>query len=350
MKIKSEKELPMSKIEKLTPEQEKRLESYLAEWLKVGRSTAPIDETKTKEVLTDFYRRIGKAAPRFLVFDSPEQCCIGAPIFLKMVGALKTEAELKDLSTQVLNARYAQRWWSSWVAFYRLCEEIGVPYSKENSELLAQWDVLSRSCHWFFPFENWCILSRAPTVLEVDQQGRIHGGIEYADGTGVWAHHGIRMPKEAIRQPGWVTIAKIEAEENAEVRRAMIEIYGAGKYLLDSGAKQIQRDEYGVLYKKRVGNDDLVSVRVLNSTPEPDGTLTSDEALAIFGKPRWWKDEFNGQRFKEYFLLCHPELRPLLDPAVDGRELGEPQEMTAHNAVASSFGLRGCEYAPELES
>lgn len=340
----------MSKIEKLTPEQERRLGVYLQEWLSIGRSTAPIDETKTKEVITDFYRRVGKSAPKFLVFDSPEQCCVGAPIFLQMIGALPKDANLKEVSQQIFSARYAQRWWSSWVAFYRFCEEIGVPYSKDNSELLAQWDTLSRSCHWFFPFENWCLLSRAPVKLEVDQQGRIHGGIEYADGTGVWAHHGIRLPRDAVRTPGWVTPEKIEAEINSETQRAYIEIYGTGKYLTDSGAKELHRDEFGILYEKQVGGERIVSVRVLNSTPEPDGTLSGVEAIEVFGMPRWWQPSYKKLRFKEYWLSVHPELRPLLDPQVDGDELGKPQKMTARNAVASTFGMRGEDYAPTMET
>lgn len=62
-------------------------------------------------------------------------------------------------------------------------------------------------------------------------------------------------------------------------------------------------------------------VRVVNSTPEPDGS------------------------HKRYMLRVHPELRPLLDEG-----LGQPQKMTARNAVASTFGLRGEEYAPYAES
>lgn len=50
--------------------------------------------------------------------------------------------------------------------------------------------------------------------------------------------------------------------------------------------------------------------------------------------------------FKEYMLRVHPELRPMLD----GGQFGEPQALTAHNAVASTFGLRGEQYAPIMES
>jgi hypothetical protein len=35
---------------------------------------------------------------------------------------------------------------------------------------------------------------------------------------------------------------------------------------------------------------------------------------------------------------------------LDGGQFGEPQEMTAHNAVASTFGLRGEQYEPVMET
>lgn len=61
-----------------------------------------------------------------------------------------------------------------------------------------------------------------------------------------------------------------------------------------------------------------VFVHLVNSTPEADGTR------------------------REFWRRVHPELRPLLG---DG-QLGEPQARTARNAVASTYGMRGEEYAP----
>jgi hypothetical protein len=113
--------------------------------------------------------------------------------------------------------------------------------------------------------------------------------------------------------------ARIDLERNAEVRRAMIERYGREKYLREGGGEKVQTDAFGTLWRKpQSGADPIVCVEVLNSTPEPDGSV------------------------KTYFLPCHHELRPLLL----GQRFGEPQEMTARNAVASLFGLRGEQYAP----
>jgi len=132
--------------------------------------------------------------------------------------------------------------------------------------------------------------------------------------------HGVMVPAFAVVKPEWITLKHIANEENAEVRRVLIERYGLSRYLIDSGAQKISEDEFGELYCSEItGDEPLVMVKVLNSTPEPDGSS------------------------KPYFLRVHPELRLLLE---DG--LGDPQKLTPLNAVASTFGLTGKKYLERL--
>jgi hypothetical protein len=70
-------------------------------------------------------------------------------------------------------------------------------------------------------------------------------------------------------------------------------------------------------------------VKVVNSTPEPDGS------------------------FNDYFLGVHPELRPL--PPAGTRATAwfadhPPQTLTARNAVASTFSMTGEEYFPVVQT
>ena len=117
-----------------------------------------------------------------------------------------------------------------------------------------------------------------------------------------------------FENPGKITVQMIDAETNAERRRLMVDLFGAVRYIQESGAKLLHEDRFGKLYRKdQPGDEPLVFVEVLNRTPEPDGT------------------------FKHYWLPVNPELRPIRN----GRIVGEPQELTAWNAVASTFGLRG---------
>jgi len=186
---------------------------------------------------------------------------------------------------------------------------------------------LAHSAGWFLPHANICWVSERHNILARDERGRLHSvtgpAVAYPDGWAIYAVHGVRVPADIITNPESVTAERIDKEQNAEVRRVMIERMGYERYILESGAQLLNTDEYGSLYRKELADDEpLVMVHVLNSTPEPDGTI------------------------KKYMLRCHPQLRPML---ADGK-LGAPQEMTAHNAVASTFGLRGEEYAPLVQT
>ncbi|GAA3482541.1 hypothetical protein GCM10018966_070730 [Streptomyces yanii] len=53
----------------------------------------------------------------------------------------------------------------------------------------------------------------------------------------------------------------------------MLEFYGYDRYLTESGAQPVHRDETGILWRIALdGDEDVVMVEVVNSTPEPDGT------------------------------------------------------------------------------
>jgi hypothetical protein len=146
-----------------------------------------------------------------------------------------------------------------------------------------------------------------------DDQGRLHNtagaAIQYPDGWGIWAVGGVRVNKEIIENPETITVDKIEGERNTEVRRIMIDLYGQSRYLIDSKARVLNADDYGTLYIKQVPDDEpIVMVKLINSTPEPDGT------------------------FKDYFLRVPPTMK------------------TAREAVAWTFGKSQSQYAPLVET
>ena len=117
------------------------------------------------------------------------------------------------------------------------------------------------------------------------------------------------------------------------MRRILLERYGMDRYVRDTGALPVHADGFGTLYRIDQENDDpIVVVSVANSTLEPDGHR------------------------KQYMLRVDPELRPLppghwpVERKRDWLDHQVPQELTAHNAVASLHGLRGEQYAPVVET
>jgi hypothetical protein len=175
--------------------------------------------------------------------------------------------------------------------------------------------------HWTEDTLYWVA---KPTLHRENENSRFHcdnGPAVDSDVEGLYYWHGVMVPAFVVTRPEWITLQHISTEDNAEVRRVMIERYGLARYLVDSGAKKLSEDEFGELYRAEVPDDEpLMMVKVINSTPEPDGSL------------------------KPYFLRVNPELRPLLGHG----SMGRPQKLTPLNAVASTFGLTGKEYLAQL--
>jgi hypothetical protein len=215
--------------------------------------------------------------------------------------------------------------WSGYMAylsFFRHVAKLSLDYSKwEHYETLT---LVSgpRVLH-----AKFAIVSDRPERLTVDAQNRPHCDdgpfCRWRDGTALYSIHGVRVPRSVVERPESITVARIDAETNDEVRRVMVDRYGSERFLRDSGAKKVQQDKYGSLYERTFqSGQPAVFVHLVNSTPEADGSR------------------------REFWRRVHPELRPLLG---DG-QLGEPQKMTARNAVASTYGMTGQEYAPVAET
>ena len=67
----------MSKIEKLTKEQELYLVEFRQRWLDIGLCTDPADFETAEKQITFFYERLGKKKPMFFKFSSPLTCELG---------------------------------------------------------------------------------------------------------------------------------------------------------------------------------------------------------------------------------------------------------------------------------
>jgi len=95
--------------------------------------------------------------------------------------------------------------------------------------------------------------------------------------------------KELIESPELLTVEKIYAEGNQEIRRVMLERYGWDRYLTDVEAKELHTDECGTLLQIDLADDENPArfVRVIdNSTNRqyslrvPPDIQTAREAVA----------------------------------------------------------------------
>ncbi|MEV6979069.1 DUF6745 domain-containing protein, partial [Kitasatospora sp. NPDC093806] len=172
---------------------------------------------------------------------------------------------------------------------------------------------VARGAGWWWPYEDVVLISERPVALHRDEAGRLDRAdgpaLEYADGFALHAWRGMPVPAEFLAGLGTVTAERIRTEENAELRRVLLEHYGYERYLADSGAEPVHRDETGVLWRIQLPDDEpVVMVEVVNSTAEPDGT------------------------FRTYWLRV------------------PPSTCTARAGVAWSFGIAEAEYHPQRET
>ncbi|MFD5081338.1 DUF6745 domain-containing protein [Kitasatospora sp. NPDC058201] len=166
---------------------------------------------------------------------------------------------------------------------------------------------------WWWPYEDVVLISERPVELHRDEAGRLDRAdgpaVAYADGFALHAWRGMPVPAEFLAGLGSVTVERIRTEENAELRRVLLEHYGYERYLADSGAEPLHRDGTGVLWRIQLPDDEpVVMVEVVNSTAEPDGT------------------------FRTYWLRVPPGTR------------------TARAGVAWTFGVPEEEYHPQRET
>ena len=202
----------MEKINTLTVEQEIFLKEFYQKNLNVGRSIVPIDHEKAENVITNLYKHIGLNKPNFHYFRSAFEL-------------IKKHPEVK------LDNYFGGQQWVYWKAFYTFCETIGVKYEKENSELLALWMTEAENLHWWFPYENDCIIIERPIKLSVNEGGFLHcendKAIEYSDGWGMYYLNGVKVNEYLVMTPSeYLDINVFLKETNADVKAEFVRKYG----------------------------------------------------------------------------------------------------------------------------
>ena len=118
---------------------------------------------------------------------------------------------------------------------------------REKTKDLDGLILLAQNAGWFLPHEKICWISERHDVLRRDNEGRLHcedgPALSYPDGFWIWAWHGTRVPQRVIEAPETITIEDVRKEQNAEVRRVMVERMGWENFCAAARMKLIHVDE-----------------------------------------------------------------------------------------------------------
>ena len=136
-----------------------------------------------------------------------------------------------------------------------------------DSRKLAAFYSLVKECGWIFVFDKICYICDRPTNISVDDRNRLHGegqpAIAYSDGYGIYAHHGVILPEKygCVDPHQWQAKWLLE-EENAELRRVLIQAIGYGRLCQELAATELDSwREYTLL---RIDNSiDVESIHLL---------------------------------------------------------------------------------------
>ena len=356
------------KITKITNDQRARFPEWVEKWIQLGLSTEPADFDRATAAALRAYELCNLGRPSVVLrMGSPYSATLGGILAWGFLRAFAKEGVGSQVWSQVRSQVESQVWsqvgsqvgsqvwsqvrsqvrsqvwsqvrselesevgsqvrgqvgsgiyndrggafWAAWCAYVAYLRDV-LGWDDPVLERFRVDEDLATSCGWAWWHENVLAISDRPSEIHRDTEGRLHNpsgpSIVYRDG---WAlHHvnGVAVPADVIEQPDSLTVDRIDGEQNTEVRRVMVDRYGAGRYLENAGAQEIDRSRFGTLYRREMGDDEpLVMVRVRNSTPEPDGSI------------------------KDYFLRVPPEMR------------------TAIEAVAWTFDVSAAEYRPSIET
>lgn len=373
----------MSSTDVLSPEQEVLLERWYDEWLGVALSTEPADRPEAEAAVAGIYREAGEEPPALVWCDSPRAAseaweAAGRPanhsgIFERRYRLLRPDSIFSGLS-DTIRGRVGMLWrrlddalegidrairdgverpWStyygaqadaSWLAYSTFSRQVGGVLEEEDRRQMALWEAAARCCGRWWAYEGLCLLCERPVRLGVEpcepegQPGhrrlRLHASddpaVQFPDGAALWFWHGVRVDRAVIEAPDTLTAEDICREGSFAVRAVMLVRFGLERFLRDCGTDELDRDmdaasrQYRLL---RVPLEEAWEEEVLAiEITEPD--------VGVGGKPRHW------------VVAVHPDVRPLL---LDG-SVGAAQIRTCVNALASTFGLQGEEYAPMLET
>ncbi|HEU5378634.1 MAG TPA: hypothetical protein VFV38_24705 [Ktedonobacteraceae bacterium] len=186
--------------------------------------------------------------------------------------------------------------WASVIAYkeasyFAVCQFFHEVFEENKLIHLARFNELV-SGYWLGRKEAWVV--RKPVLLERDERGRLHNAsgpcIQFRDGWGVYAWHGVIVPEQVIFHPEQLTREDWINQSNAEVRRAIQERLGNERFVEIVG-KQIDAGRRGKLIEVDLGRYDPERVahyvQVQDSSTErqyylrvPPSITKADEAIA----------------------------------------------------------------------
>ncbi|MFB2975530.1 leucine-rich repeat domain-containing protein [Microseira sp. BLCC-F43] len=274
-------------------------------------SQKPIDPQKAKEAIKSAYAVIGKAEPEMIFCSSPYagipllQACenLGEPLAdeLSQSTSKLLNPELWDSLSrltvfqpgedikQQLDQQLEDDGFDVYgyitpedplctIALTEYCvSKLGCVLDRETQEAFYCLNQLFEHCGWIWAYEKVCIVCDRPTQLFFDNEYRLHAegqpAIQFSDGYSLYSYHGVTLPEKSGKlHPNYWQSEWILSEENAELRRVLIQAIGYARICQELAAQELDNwREYTLL---KIDNDlDVAPVYLLKMTCPSTGHI-----------------------------------------------------------------------------
>ena len=158
----------------------------------------------------------------------------------------------KHCQRTIVSASVAAFYNARVLALYRLFHEV---FAENQLIHLARFNEMVSG---YRLGDKEALVVRKPTRLELDAQGRLHSAsgpaIQYRDGWGFYAWHGVRVSEQVILDPDHLTREDFLTESNVEVRRVIQERMGH-RFVAELGGVVLDRGSRGTLYAVALPQD-----------------------------------------------------------------------------------------------
>jgi hypothetical protein len=136
---------------------------------------------------------------------------------------------------------------SGWVSFYDFFQQIGI-LKHQNFAKYA--DYLASGVFYTIFLQGLAVICERPKYIKRDDFYRLHcadgPATLWKDGYAQYFWHGVSVPQKLIEAPEEITKDELIKETNAEVRRAMMERLGTGRFFQLLDVVEVDRDRVGV--------------------------------------------------------------------------------------------------------
>lgn len=231
-------------IEKLTPEQERRLPEFKEKWKKIGLATDECDRDKAKYWMDKAYRSSGHDPVKEIhwVRSPKEAVTLANHMRLKTNDSVSTLDILDGFNYGCHEADYL----SFYEFFFEVCD------AQILESLVPQFNI-APVCGWWLPFDTCIIACMKPTSIHVEGD-KLHKdlapAIAHADNFNIYVLNGIYMPEYFVMTPADEIDTKLVLKEkNVDVRREIIKKIGYEKLYGDLDSTTIESVSMDDLYK-----------------------------------------------------------------------------------------------------